>query len=188
LTFAVSASGDDGDVMANNMGVSGATYPPSPASASSTGWQTFGIRKAGPFASGYELRVGLARFDTSALPNNATITAAKLRLYVTSRQSADNRKLVAEWYPATNWPIDAADYTTTPTTTASAGLAVTTLTTGAQNDLTLQNLGSISLTGLTALRLHLDGGQPTGENAVWVASYDDGTLPRAQLIVDYTTP
>ena len=47
---------------------------------------------------GYEVRVGLLRFDTSALPDNATVTGATLKLYVTSAASADGRSLVGEWY------------------------------------------------------------------------------------------
>ena len=62
-------------------------------------------------------------------------------------------------------PIDSGGWTSTVSTSASTGNAISALTIGTQNDLTLQNLGSISLTGQTGLRLHIDGGQPSGENS-----------------------
>jgi hypothetical protein len=161
------------------------SYPPVEAPSADSGASTLGIRRSGPSFGGYEVRVGLLRFDTSPLPDGATITSAKLRLYVVSRTSANNRNLVAAWYPAASWPIDAADYTATAASTAHAGTAIGSLLVNTQNELALQNLSSISTTGSTGLRLHVDGGQPNGENGVWIAAFEN-SLPKAQLEITYT--
>jgi hypothetical protein len=186
MTFSVAAGGDDGSVKASSMGGSG-LYPPSESPSANASASGVGIRRSGPSFGGFEVRVGLLRFDTSGLPDGATITSAKLRLYVTDATSANSRSLVAEWYPVSSWPIDAADYAATAASTALAGTAIASLTTNASNTFVLQNLGSVSTTGATALRLHISGGQPSGENAVWFASFEDSS-PEAQLEITYTAP
>jgi hypothetical protein len=191
MSFSIAAGGDDGNVMVNDMtGSSGGTpapYPPTGAATSSATGPVVGVRRAGPVFGGYEVRVGLVRFDTSGLPDNATVTGASLKLYVTSAASADGRSLVGEWYPA-NWPIGAADYTSGAATTALTGTAIQSLAGNQTNTLALQNLGSVSTTGYTALRLEISGGQPTGENSVYFAAFENGSQPGAQLVVTYTLP
>ena len=54
------------------------------------------------------------RFDTSPLPDNATVSSVKLRGYLTSVADDDDRTLIGEWYSAANWPIDPSDWTLTP--------------------------------------------------------------------------
>ena len=186
-TFTVAAGGDDGDVNVNDMAVKGG-YPPT---GTPQPWATgsfFGVRRAGPLFGGYEVRTGLLRFDTSTIPAGATITSASLRLYVTGRSSVDARTLVAEWDNDAAWPLNASDYTATPANTASTGTPISSLSPNAYNTLTLQNLGSISRTGTTTIRLHIDGGQPTGENNVSIAAFEAGTATAAQLVLDYTPP
>src|SRR5712691_6424937 len=184
-TFTVAAGADDGDVSVNNMGA-GTAYPPTGAPAPSSNRSSFGVRRAGPVAGGYEVRTGLLRFNTSSIPAGATITSASLRLYVLSRASVNGRTLVAEWDNGAAWPIDASDYAATASTSASTGVAIGSLTVNAVNTLSLQNLGSISRSGYTTLRLHVDGGQPTGENGAFFAAFENGTVPAAQLVVNYT--
>src|SRR5581483_9779149 len=105
--------GDDGDVTVNNMAVPGAAYPPAGTPNPADKTQNLGVRRAFAFG-GYEVRTALLRFRAS-LPAGATITSATLRLYVLSRQSNDNRKLVAEWLNGNAvWPLSSADYTATP--------------------------------------------------------------------------
>jgi hypothetical protein len=187
VTFVIGAGADDGHVLVNNMGT-GLPYPPSTSPSASPSWSSISVRRAGPLFNGYEVSVGLLRFDTSSLPDNAVVNSAVLRLYAQSRTSVDNRDLVAEWYPASNWPIDGADWTVTPSSTASAGLALRSLVTGAFNALPLTGLASISTTGSTGLRLHVSGGQPTGENNASFAASEAGTATSAQLVVTYTLP
>jgi hypothetical protein len=130
----------------------------------------------------------LLRFDTSALPDGATVTGATLRLYVTGRTSANARSLVGEWFSAANWPIDAGDYSLNAASSAYAGSPINSLALNAQNDLALRNLASISTTGSTGIRLHVDGGAPSGENNVFFASFENTSLAKPQLVVTYTIP
>jgi hypothetical protein len=62
---------------------------------------------------------------------------------------------------------------------------ITEIVANASNDFTLSGLGGISTIGITGLRLHVSGGQPTGDNNVTIASFDNATLPEARLIVTY---
>ena len=183
VTFNIATGADDGDVKANNMG-SGATYPPASPTADATS-SVFAVRRSGPISSGYEVRVGLLRFDTASLPDGATITGATLRLFVVSNESGNARNLVGEWYSSTNWPINSNDYTATAANSAHAGTSITSLVLDAQNTLALQNLTSISKTGPTGIRLHVDGGAPNGENHVFFASPENTGLPKPQLTITY---
>ena len=185
LTFSVAAGADDGDVSVNNMG-SGTAYPPTGAPAPSSTRSSFGVRRAGPVLGGYEVRTGLLRFNTSSIPAGATITSASLRLFVLSRASVDGRNLVAEWDNGAAWPIDGSDYTATASNSASTGVPISSLSVNAFNTISLQNLGSISRSGYTTLRLHVDGGQPAGENGAFFAAFENGTATIPQLVVIWT--
>ena len=128
VTFDITTGADDGEVKANNMGT-GAPYPPATTPTVNTTATTFAVQSdTGPVFSGYEVRVGLLRFDTSALPDGATVTGATLRLYVTGTDSDNGRSLVGEWYSAANWPIDSGDYSLNAAATAHAGTAISSLT------------------------------------------------------------
>jgi hypothetical protein len=180
VTFTLAAGGDDGDVT-----VRAGTYPPSAAADSNSSGTVFTAARRFVLSS-YQVFDGLLRFDTSSLPDNATVTAATLKLWVNAKTDADNRNLVGEWYPAAQWPIDGADWALNPGNTALAGADVTAIATGATSSFALQNLSSISTTGLTGLRLGIDGGQPAGDNYVQFATLESGKP--AQLVVTYTTP
>jgi hypothetical protein len=134
--------------------------------------------------SSYEVFAGLVRFDTSAIPADATVTSATLRVFVPGKANADGRNLVAEWYDGSNWPIVAADWSLDSSASALTGFAVSQIRTQASNDIPLSNVAGISKTGYTGLRLHLDGGQPTGDNYVQISSFESTQPP--QLIVTYT--
>ena len=180
VAFGVSAGGDDGDLLAR----SGA-YPPSvsPNVNTSGGIFTAGRRL---FGTNYDVIVGLLRFDTSSLPDDATVTSAKLRVYVNKKSDGNNRNLVGGWYAGSNWPIDVADYALESSADALEGADVTGLSVGSVNEFTLSGLGSVSRTGYSGLRLHIDGGVPTADNYVQFASFDHATLPEPQLVVTYT--
>ena len=181
-TFSINASGDDGDVQAM-----GSTYPPARTPVANTNGKFVTVGRRFAFGSYWNID-GLLRFDTSSLPDNATVTSATLRLYVTGKADADNRNLVADWYPATNWPIDSSDYAVSPAGTALAAADISTIGTGTTNDFALTNLGSVATAGYTGLRLQIDGGQPAGDNYVQIGSFDNGTVPAPQLIVTYAIP
>jgi hypothetical protein len=181
VTFSVATSGDDG-----NLTASGGVYPPGGTPAVNT---TGPSLTAGPrfVFGGYETLVTLLRFDTSPLPDNATIISAKLRLNVIGKADTNGRNLVGERYSASHWPIDASDYTPNANGTAFS-VDITALNAQVANDLALNNPGSILTSGMTALRLTIGGGQPTGDNYVQLAAYDHSTLTEPQLVVSYATP
>jgi thermitase len=180
ITSSVAAAGDDGNVM-----VTGPAYPPVGGGVPNT---TGTVLTAGRrfVYGGYDVFAGLVRFDTSAIPDDATVTAATLRLYVTGKADRDNRNLVGEWYGAGSWPIDAADYVLNPVGSALVGADLGAIVVGASNEFALTGLGSISKTGFTGLRLGVDGGQPTADNFVQIAAFDHATLPEPRLVVTYT--
>ena len=186
-TFAVAASDGDGDVESG-----GATYPP-PAGATryvGTTSPTVLVRRSKTRFSYIPVTVGLLRFDTSSLPDDAVITSAKLQLQVTTKSVTDARSFVAEWYSAANWPIDGADWTAGDAASAHSGTPLASIVLGTQNEFTLQNLGNVSRTGMSALRLHMSGSAvtPTGPNDLGFAAFDHATLPEPRLVVSYTAP
>ena len=86
-----------------------------------------------------------------------------------------------------HWPIDANDYTLN----AQGGALtadIATLATGEIADIPVTTTSGISATGLSALRLLVDGGQLVGDNYVQMASWDNTTYPEPQLVVTYTDP
>jgi len=185
-TFSIVGSGEDGHVEKG-----ATTYPPPPNAATSVGTVSTNllVRRSKTASAYTPVSVALIRFDTSALPDGATVTAATLELHAKSRTSSDGRSLVGEWYPASSWPIDAADWTNTDSATAFTATPLSSIAVGATNSFELRGLGSVSRTGSTALRLHVTGhGQaPTGGNDVGFASLDDPTLPEPRLVVTYST-
>jgi len=182
-TIEIAATGDDGLVRRINSAV----YPPNTSDQVFTNLtDDFCSRELN--GGTFWVAVGLLRFDTSAIPDDATITAAELKLYVTSKGDADNRGVTAEWYSASNWPIDAADYTATAAATAHAGVDITSIT--LNSDLTMALLNpatNINKTGYTGLRLHVSGGQPAGVNYVVWSAFDHATNIAPRLVVTYDT-
>ncbi len=177
-TFNVLVSADDGTTEAT-----GATYPPAGAPvASSGGANCFIVKKLS--ATVYTIDVALVRFDTSSLPNDATITAATLRVWVNTRADQDGRDLTMEWYDA-GATIGAEDYTDVVGTNAHAGTSLSAITAGADRDFDLENVSNVSLTAYTGLRLHISGGAPTLINDLNFAAIDHATLPEPRLIVTY---
>ena len=181
VTFSVTAGGDDGDVSVS--GPQSGGYPPSGSAAANTTGTLLTAGRRLAFGN-YQVLTGLLRFDTSSLPDGATVTGVKLRGYLTSVADADDRTLIGEWYSA--WPIDAADWTLTSGTNALAGTDITSLSKNSTVELTLANPGNISLTGYTGLRLGISGSQPGGDNHVQFATLEHPSRPEPQLLVTYT--
>lgn len=180
-TFGIASANDDGYVYVQNS----ASYPP-------TGTPTVDLTQAYSYAwrgfqSGgalYRVWNTLLRWDTSSLGAVATVTAATLRLIIIDKLNPDTRNLTGDYY---TWTGVAGDWTDTPGTNAFSGLAIDSLpAVGSSVDITLSNLSNISLTGTTYIRLHVDGGQPVGDNYVGVATFESNTYAEPQLIVDYT--
>ena len=180
-TFSISASANDGVVA-----LTAAVYPPTGTAVATTGNTTIDVRRS--LAGGnYSIEVGVLAFDTSSLPDDAVVSAATLRLWINNINDANGRNFVGEWY---DWggSIDATDYTATPASTAFS-TDITALVDDADNDFALTNpAANVSLSGMTVLRLHVDGAQPAGLNRVGFGAFDHTVQTEPRLIVTYTTP
>jgi glucose/arabinose dehydrogenase len=184
--FRVVVGSDDGDVERGS-----SSYPPGSGASSFVGTvdEALLVRRSKTPYPYIPVRTALLRFDTSSLPDDATVTSAELRLYATEKADSDGRSLRAEWYPAGNWPIDAADWTSTDSGSAHAGTPLGSIIVGQENTFALSGLDNLNPGGASALRLHISGGAvaPTGANDLGLAAGEEPTLPAPRLIVRYTS-
>jgi hypothetical protein len=183
-TFEVTVGGDDGWVERG-----GAVYPPSVSDAASvdSAGSLMAVRRSKPPYSYQPVATSLVRFDTSSLPDNATITGATLVLWPTVRVSTDGLSLVAGWYSPASWPIDAGDWTVGAPADAHAGTPMGGIVANQSLSLGLLNLTNINKAGMSALRLHLSAQTPTGPNDLVIATSEDPSLPAPRLVITYTT-
>jgi hypothetical protein len=135
----------------------------------------------------FSINDGLLLWDTAALPDNADLISAAVILRVTTVDNANARSLQGEWF---NWgpSCDASDWTPTA---ASTAFSVPNSSIPPNVDVSIALSGAtanVNRTGLTYLRLHESGGQPTGLNRVVFAAYDNTTLPGPRLQVCYQLP
>jgi hypothetical protein len=183
-TFTIAASGDDGSIYQV-----GTSYP---TNGSITqyfdhtvvfhGRHTFG-------AGSFETDAGFFRWDTSSIPNDATITSASFRGYCSERISDDALSFVMGWG---SWTPANGDFSSTPSTNAHAGTAVTSLALNDYNTLALQNAAAnVNTTGTTYLKSWISqrasDAAPTGINSVQFASFEHATHDPPQLIVEWST-
>jgi hypothetical protein len=84
--------------------------------------------------------------------------------------------------------LSSADWSLNSTASALSGVALSSLTVGAVNSFALTGLAGVSTSGYTTLRLHVDGGQPAGDNYVQFASSADTSAPPPQLVLNWTKP
>lgn len=103
---------------------------------------------------------GIALFDTSSLPDSASISAANLGLRVHSQSDAFGQtlELVAST-PASNTDLVASDYVELGTTRYATGISVGSLSTSAYNVLSLNATGraAITTTGISKFGMRLSG-------------------------------
>lgn len=177
------AGADDGVLYSN-----GGAYPPNSTPTAGTTGANLPIIKRWVSGSGYSSYVSLIRFNTggSAIPASAIINSATLTLTNQGYASANSRNLVGEWYPAANWPIDAADFTHNVGNSAFTK-PLSQITLGATLTITLLNPANLNRTGYTGFRLGIDGAAPTGDNNASVYASEAGVVAqRPTLTIDYT--
>lgn len=136
----------------------------------------------------YTRSVALLRFDTSSIPDDATVKSAALRLYLHQLTNNNGGQIGGEWYSPSNWPIDTGDYTNTDSNSALGYTNLSALT-GGYNTFGLTNAGSnVSKNGYTAIRLnlHLENA-PTGTNRALFRSVD-ASSGKPELVVTYEIP
>jgi hypothetical protein len=183
-TFTINVSDHDGSIYQV-----GNAYPPSGSitqyfdhTVVFHGRHTFG-------PSSYEVDAGFFKWDTSSLPDDATVTGASFRGYCTERISDDALSFVMGWQ---SWSHLNSDFSNTPLTNAHAGTLITSLTLNAYNVLALANAAAnVDKSGTTYLKSWISqrasDATPTGINSVQFASWEHATWDPPQLIVDYST-
>lgn len=186
---------------ANDMEVSryaSATYPPTTGPTvfpNATGvWITKGMNAAN---TNYETSNVLLAWDTSSIPDAATINSATLRFWNYYMVNTNNRSIVGEYF---NWSGTTADFTQNVGSTAlNRSLSLfPTMTNSGQGRvwaaIPLTSVTGINKNGLTMMRLGISGtATPTGENIFRFYSYEETTTntlvtPPAELEVTYTVP
>lgn len=142
------------------------------------------------FAGTFTVYNSLIRFNTGSLPDDAIISAATLKIWVTDNGNPDGISYAIDYYNAfTGQPAVSGDWEA-----SSAGDAVSTfsgtMTIGATNNIAFTSFTGISLTGYFGLRIAPKvAAAPTGDNFVDWASVEDGTAShRPQLEVTYDLP
>jgi hypothetical protein len=136
----------------------------------------------------YQVTQFLFAWDTSSIPDDATITAAELRLFVTGKSQVDGLTVGARYH--NTWDLNpAGDYSLSPTSDAFTGVTIASLTTNADNALTLLNPTSVNKAGNTALHVYIQGTTaPTGSNTFTARFSEDATASgdEPRLVVTYT--
>lgn len=168
------ASADDGHITDEAL-----SYPPDGVGAIVDTSNTRLFLRRSLSGGTYSIAVAPVRFDTSSIPDDATITLAELELFIFDALSDDDRSIVAEIF--TNFPIDESDWAGTAPGSPIAEQIVSGLTVGTYETLPLASLAVINKTGFTGFRLHVSGIEPTGENRVDVTSVDGTDPPRLRV-------
>jgi hypothetical protein len=186
-TFNVTSAAQDG-----TGALTGATYPPISTFTNNdelVGGGTVFANRGFDGASTYYLDNGFLTFDTSSLPDAATITAAELEVdMISAPVNTNSLSLVGEYY-AWDGSTAAADITSDEVATAFSAVPLSGIGSGTEV-FTLTNVTSISKTGSTGFRLKItkraSDAAPTGHNYVSIAGYAHATAAPAILRVTYT--
>lgn len=154
--------------------------------------------KVGSTGSNYQqLWRSMFLFDTSSIPDTATIDSATIDFYVGNTTDALSQSFnIVSASPASNTAVTTADYDQFGTTKFASDTTIASLTTGAYNSIALNaaGLAAINVSGITkfGVRLTSDIGNsaPTGSAFAqsWVqAGFAEGTSDqRTRLVVNYT--
>jgi len=159
---------------------SNTAWPPNPAGTfTSNIVSSPGPRKNGPAAT-CSAAVACLRFDTSGLPNDAVITAARIGSQggTTRTDGVDNFQVRGDYYDYGGGAAVTADFTLDIATSIFPQVDISSWIDGFSVDFT--DLTGISKTGFTGVRIGLSSGTPTVTNNL--------TLGEIYLEVDYKAP
>ena len=137
-------------------------------------------------ASFHSIQVGLMRWDTSSLADNAVVSGVDLELRINTTTDADNRSLTFDWYDFVT--AGSEDMSTTALTDAHAGTDITGIATAQIVTFAMIAVSNVNLTGFTGLRAHISGGDPPGANQVDWRAIDNATGDEPRLKVTFTVP
>lgn len=192
--YKIAASKDDSYVSNGFSGV----YPPATSphcdAGADTDAQVFTMNEANLPTYGYLINNSLLQWDTSDLPDDATVTNATVTFRTGSIDNADNKTLTCDYF---NWGGTAGCTAGAYSAAVGSPIALTAkalsaFTPNASNQqITLENVSNISLTGRTYLRCFLDAAVPSGYTVFRVRSFNDptygngGTQEQATLTVTW---
>jgi hypothetical protein len=138
---------------------------------------------------------GALFFDTSSLPDDATISSAVLSLYGNEDDSYEEFEITVVDGSGLNEPLVGVDYGNLRSQTVSGGSFDTSgFSTSGYNDIPLNEtgIGWISKTGITKLGLRssrdIAATEPGGGEYVLVYASEKGVGYQPKLAVTYTTP
>jgi hypothetical protein len=132
----------------------------------------------------YQVYVTCLQFNTSSLPDDATITSAYMEIPVRYKNDYDNRNVNIDYYTgAIN-----SDIWVDPVGTNAGYFDITSASDGATTSVTLSNLTSISKTGNTNFRLGLTGEGTTYQQQNSIEYWTrPSTYKLPMLFITYTT-
>lgn len=141
------------------------------------------------WATGLEYIVGqvLFRWDTSVIPDTATVTGASFRFYVEESAAANSGQLGLEWIVHDG---STSIWTLTVVTTAYALTNLSSFPALNEYTIPLTNaIDNINKSGMSGLRAHISTGgvTPTGDNYLRFAALEHASAIPPELIVNYTT-
>jgi hypothetical protein len=165
--LAVTSDADDAYITGTNT-----AFVPVPVTAVDSGVLIVENSRISTGPNTFRMASAFLRFDTSGIPDDATIISAKLKLYVISKaDGGESLRVQIYYYPSSNWPIDSTDQLAWFTPPAVGALAPAPFIASGipasgpvQFDLT--NLASIEKSGYTGFMLHLVQVTPTAVNNV----------------------
>jgi len=169
------ANEDDGYVSKT-----GPSYPPATPGAIITNYTTFSAVKSN---TSNTVTVGLIRFDTSALPDAATLVSASLRLKISAIYQTSARALHGEWYSTANWPISIGDWIIDVPSTAFQPVLLNQFTAGYWIEIPLESITNINKAGMTGFRLGISDNAASVAYEVQIYAFDSGQV--AELIVRF---
>lgn len=163
----------------------GVGYPPPPPTEDRPDDDQISIRNQRVTTDITRIDVGLVRWDTSSLPNDAEIESATLRVSVASKNNRDGRSLRAQ---RSNWTLDvlgawneSVDGDLFDVPLASIPLGESDLPLGQRKDPDTY----IDRKGDLEIRLGLQGGLPTGLNLLSLTSYNGTPSRSPRLVLTY---
>lgn len=139
-------------------------YPPTIAEFTDEPFSAARDANESGFTGLFNVAVAVANFDTSSLPDNASIASVTYHCLVGGVRNDDTRNLTADWHVNA---MDSTDSIVTAQTGALASRALSTFIAGDDANILFDNTTGVSTTGTTGIRLHIDGGEPTGLNYLY---------------------
>lgn len=190
-TFEIATGADDGECYI----IENLPWPPTTGGTfnQNSGLTTANITKIGDHNGGTQgvAAATLLRWDTSSIPNDATITGANLILDVLDRLTLETPELsvIADYYDFGGDTPVLADWTlqATPSVITVQAISGYPDSPGDIETVAFTDLSGISKTGYTGLRMTLDeAATPTQSNYIEIALFEHATRQAPRLEVTYT--